>query len=125
MIVQAIAIGLLCYRSQRGSIRATFYTIFLPSLINIAFSSAMLNVIGFGIIHIVWSIVLTGAYGGFILTTFFFSKLSASIVRMESSDNQKNKTEGLNIIRDELNRVLRIFLQTYLALAAWSSPILS
>ena len=96
----------------------TFNKILLGGVIYAAGLIWVLRYVGFGIINSVWVFIFAGAFSGFLLLSSLFHSLEEVMAQLDAVTDLEERRDILSLVRDEMNRFLKIGLQSFLALAA-------
>lgn len=99
-------------------IKNIFYSIVISSFIYLLFCVTLMIFVGFGVINVVWTLIFTGIFCGFLLAQYLFDDIKRQLNLIQKSSTYDKRKDYLESVRKEADKYLKIAVQAYLALAA-------
>jgi len=95
-----------------------YWRMLLPSLFVFGISPVLLYLVGAGIINLAWTTIFGGAQSALLMVTALFAGLEQGIARTRDLDDEKDRRALLDLIRQEMNGLLRMAFTAFLGLGA-------
>lgn len=95
-----------------------YWRMLLPSLFLFGISPLLLYLVGAGIINFAWTTIFGGAQSALLLVTALFEGLEQGIALTKNFDDEKDRRALLDLIRYEMNGLLKMAFTAFLALGA-------
>lgn len=99
-------------------VRPLFMKAIVAAAVSFTGQSLILAVNMFGMVYVVWFLIFSGCVAGLIMVSTLFDDLLGTVARANESSDFDVRKEILAFVRAELDRLLRVGAQTFLALGA-------
>lgn len=116
LLIESISILLQYWILSRT--KSLFFRMVNPAMIHVALGGWIVYAFGWGIINVTWFLIFGGALAGFILIASIFHGLNGVLETAVAVEDIEERRGLLDLVRDEMNRFLKMGLQAFLALAA-------